>query len=162
MLKKILSNFSEDELLSFLPKEGVEFALSLSANEDDSSFEKEQLAEIVANTKEVEFIFNDELRQLLIDRLTTSLFNELFHEFGLDDHQVKPFHYQAAIDWAIENPYEFSKRIGLGTIFKSQLELDTTVESISNIEPAYPLYPYQQIISKKVLSSLSSEDRRGK
>ncbi|MBE9397772.1 DEAD/DEAH box helicase [Pontibacterium sp. N1Y112] len=159
MLKEILSNFSEDELLSFLPKEAVEFALCVSDTDDEGAFNKEQLAEIVANTKKVDFVFNGKLRNLLIDRLKTSIFIDIFPEFKLVENEVKPIHYQAAISWADENIQEFSKKIELESIYKSETSLNTSVESISSIEPAYPLYPYQQAISKNVLASLQNKER---
>jgi len=157
MLQQILSNFSEDELLAFLPKESIDFAVSVSS--ENSELNKNKLAGIVACTKQVEFIFNDKLRALLIDRLKPQLFVELFPEFELSPHQVLPKHYSAAISWASEDLLKFSEKIGLQEIYETERSNDSEVDSISRVEPNYALYPYQQEISQDVLSSLASKSR---
>lgn len=53
MLAKILSNFSEDELLSFLPEESLSF--SLNANSEVQELNKYKLASVIASTKKAVF-----------------------------------------------------------------------------------------------------------
>lgn len=69
MLTKILSNFSEDELLSFLPKNSINFALQLDAKDnqifESSSYNKNKLAGIAATVKQVDFILN---RKILVNK----------------------------------------------------------------------------------------------
>ncbi len=73
MLTEILSNFSEDELLSFLPKNSINFALQLDAQDNQVSeanlYNKNKLAGIVASVKQVDFIFDSRLRNKLVERL---------------------------------------------------------------------------------------------
>lgn len=158
MLYQILENFSEDELLNFIPRAAIEFSKDTSS--DSESFSKEQLAKVIANTKEVEFVFNDKLRTLLIERLKPNLFVQLFPELELTSIQVQPKHYDAAISWAAENLLQFSAMIGLENAYKNEMESNKSIESISRIEPDYALYPYQQDISKDVFFSLKQDGRR--
>ena len=153
MLQKILSNFSEDELLAFLPSQAVDFAVSTTS--DNADLNKNKLAGIVAQTKQVEFIFNERLRNRLIDRLKPELFIELFPEFGLVESEVTPNHYDAASSWAVENLEKFSEKIGLEDIYTTEKSIDSSMDSLSRIEPNYALYPYQEKISHQVLSSLT-------
>ena len=85
MLTKILSNFSEDELLSFLPKNSINFALQLDAQDNQvseaNSYNKNKLAGIVASVKQVDFIFDSRLRNKLIERLSAMQLAELFPSF---------------------------------------------------------------------------------
>lgn len=53
MLAKILSNFSEDELLSFLPKESLNFAIN--ADSKVQELNKYKLAAVIASTKKADF-----------------------------------------------------------------------------------------------------------
>jgi len=161
MLKKILSNFSEDELLSFLSEDSLVFTKNvLFSGETDSDFSKTQLAGIIASTKHVEFVFNDQLRGLLIDRLKTQLFVELFPEFKLSSNDVRPEHYKAATCWASENKSLFARKIGLGEAYNIEADTDSVRESICNIEPDYALYPYQQSISKETFKMLEDNKER--
>jgi DNA repair protein RadD len=158
MLYKILENFSEDELLSFISKKAIEFAKETSSDRDD--FSKKQLAEVIANTKQVEFIFNEELRRLLIERIKSSDFVHLFPELKVTLNEVSPRHYDAAISWASDNLYDFSKKIGLKNAYKNEKESNKSIESISRIEPDYSLYPYQKMVSNDVLAHLNNKKQR--
>lgn len=161
MLVQILSNFSEDELFSFLPRSTIDFAIStLQSTDDFESLSKNQLASIIANTKQVEFVFNEGLRNLLIDRLTPELFVLLFPEFQLTAELIKPKHYEAAAQWACVNLHSFSKKIGLEEIYHNEVDSSNLFESISRIEPLYALYPYQQQISKDVFNSFTKGQTR--
>ena len=117
MLQKILSNFSEDELLAFLPNQAIDFAVNTTS--DNVEVNKTKLAGIVAHTKQVEFIFSEKLRYRLIERLKPELLIELFPEFGITQDQVRTKHYDAAVSWATENLAAFSERIGLEEIYGS-------------------------------------------
>lgn len=154
MLQQILSNFSEDELLAFLPKEAIDFAISIEPEDDEINMSK--LAGIVASTKQVDFIFNDKLRRKIIERLKPELFIELFPELNLTHQEVRALHYDAAISWSSENLLQFSVKMGLQEIYELEANNDSTVESITRIEPNYSLYPYQQRISQDVLSALDT------
>ena len=158
MLNRILANFSEDELFSFLSKESIDFAVSTSFVETNNS--KEQIARVVASTKETEFVFNNKLRSLLIERLKPSLFVELFSEFHLTPDEVRPHHYNAAISWASENLLKFALKIGQENTYNIELESDKSIESISRIEPDYSIYPYQESISNDVFSCLKNNKQR--
>lgn len=158
MLNRILANFSEDELLSFLSKKSIDFAINTSFEKEE--FSKEQIARVVASTKEIEFVFNSRLRQLLIERLKPSLFVELFPELKLAPEQLQAKHYNAAISWATENLLAFALKIGLENAYNVEVESERTLESISRIEPDYALYPYQQIISNDVLKCLKQNKQR--
>ena len=164
MLTKILSNFSEDELLSFLPKNSMNFALQLDAKDnqitENNSYNKNKLAGIVASVKQVDFIFDSQLRNKLIDRLSATQLAELFPSFELEPKNVTPKYYDAIISWANDNPEKFAELLGLSVLYESQLEQDNGLESISCIEPNYGLYPYQQGISKQVFSQLDQNKKR--
>ncbi|WP_409439570.1 DEAD/DEAH box helicase [Psychromonas sp. GE-S-Ul-11] len=161
MLTKIISNFSEDELYSFLERSTINFAINTIQNTGDfEGLSKNQLAEIIANTKQVEFVFNDKLRKLLIDRLTPELFVAIFPEFELSEKLIKPKHYEAAIQWACSNLHVFSKKIGLEEIYHNEVDSSNSFESISRIEPLYSLYPYQQQISKDVFNAFEQGKSR--
>ncbi|MHA2938009.1 DEAD/DEAH box helicase [Vibrio sp. RC27] len=163
MLIKILLNFSEDELLDFLPKSAINFALDIDqqfSSSEDSSFNKAKLAGIVASVKQVDFIFDRSLRNKLIDRLTQKQLTELFPSFGLQPQHVTPKHYDAIVAWAEENLEKFSITLGLSDIYKSQLDQEIEFDSIAYVEPAYALYPYQQNISKQVFTNLNSQKER--
>lgn len=164
MLTKILSNFSEDELLSFLPKNSMNFALQLDAQDNQVSeanlYNKNKLAGIVASVKQVDFIFDSRLRNKLVERLSAMQLAELFPSFELQAKQVTPNHYDAVISWADENPDKFAALMGLSTLYESQLAQDNELESITHIDPNYGLYPYQQNISKQVFIELEQHKKR--
>jgi DNA repair protein RadD len=161
MLQQILSNFSEDELYSFLNRTSINFAMKTTRQSDDiEGLTKNQLSTIIANSKQVEFVFNEKLRNLLIDRLTPDMFVLLFPEFKLPPKEVKPEHYEAAIQWASASLQEFAKKIGLEEIYQNEIDNSNSFESISRIEPNYSLYPYQQQISKDVFSSFQQGEKR--
>jgi DNA repair protein RadD len=165
MLTKILSNFSQDELLSFLSKDSVNFALAIDAdkyeiNENVTHYNKQKLAALVASIKKVSFLFEGPLRTQLIERLSPKLFIELFPDFGINHTQVKASYYDAAISWAEKNPLLFATRLGLDCLYSSHLEQDNRLSSISLIEPNYSLYPYQQDISEQVFSKLNKGCKR--
>lgn len=164
MLAKILSNFSEDELLSFLPKNAMSFVLNIDTAEnqvsENNSYNKNKLASIVASVKQVDFIFDLQLRNKLIERLSAIQLADLFPSFELQVKQVKPEHYNAVISWSAENPDKFAALLGLSSLYESQLEQDNQLESITCITPDYGLYPYQQNISKQVFSELQQYKKR--
>lgn len=164
MLASTLANFSEDELLSFLPKKALEFALETedSNNQinEESTYNKSNLANIVASVKQADFIFDDSLREQLIDRFPPKLLSELFPSFEIRENSVTPAHYNAVISWAKSNPGGFAAVIGLGKLYEQQLCQNAGLESLSRVEPNYSMYPYQQDITKQVLSSLMGGDSR--
>ena len=164
VLQSILSNFSEDELLNFLPQQSIKFAIGVSNSETNAAnnptFNKEQLAQVVASTKQSEFIFNPKLRRLLIDRLKPQLFLKVFPEFELSPHEVKPQHYNAAIGWSADNLGAFASKVGLQAIYQTEQDNDSNLESIAHIEPNYALYPYQQRISQDTLASLNEDSKK--
>ncbi|MCJ0804005.1 DEAD/DEAH box helicase [Vibrio vulnificus] len=163
MLTEILSNFSEDELLDFLPRSSINFTLELDdsdSNLETKSFNKMHLARVVASVKQVDFVFDSCLRNKLIERLTSQQLVKLFPNFGLQPKEVTPQHYDAITSWSEENLEEFASVIGLAELYKSQLEQKTEFESIAYLEPAYGLYPYQQDISRQVFDSLNSRKER--
>lgn len=157
MLNKILSNFSEDELLEFLSPTSVEFSSALIG---DDCLGKDLLSKMVSTTKKTDFIFDVELRCLLIERIPPNVFVELFDWFEVAENDLRPKHYNDAISWAGENLLDFSKKLGLADLYEEHVSKVVKFLGISSIEPGYSLYPYQQDISKKVLASLSEgEDR---
>ncbi|WP_394210977.1 DEAD/DEAH box helicase [Enterovibrio calviensis] len=163
MLTEILSNFSEDELLAFLPKSSINFALEMDASKSDlegGSFNKIQLARVVASVKQVDFVFDRSLRNKLIERLSSQQLIKLFPSFDIQPNQVKPAHYDAIVNWSEENLEQFASIIGLSKLYDSQLEQNTEFDSIAHIEPNYGLYPYQQDISRQVFSSLRNNNER--
>ncbi len=152
MLKKILSNFSEDELLSFLSPSSVEFSSKLIGSD---GLGKELLSKMVSTTKQSDFIFDVELRHLLIERMPPYVFVEMFPEFGVTKDDLRPNHYDAAVSWASENLLSFAEKLGLADLYEDQGKVVGFV-GISSIDPGYALYPYQREISRKALDSLSA------
>jgi len=159
MLEKILSNFSEDELLSFLSCQSIEFSLGILEG-GEGSLSKAQLSKIVSTTKKIDFIFDDKLRSLLIDRMTPKVFLEVFPEFYVPENELKPRHYSAAISWATDNLSGFSSKLGLAELYDNKSSETSEFCGIDVVEPAYSLYPYQRDISKKVLRSLAEDTER--
>ncbi|MBF4227578.1 hypothetical protein EAY83_21895, partial [Vibrio anguillarum] len=124
MLTEILSNFSEDELLEFIPSNAINFTLEIDDYNKDierSSFNKNHLARVVASVKQVEFIFEKLLRTKLIERLSHQQIVELFPSFNLQPSQVTPSHYDAIISWSEENLEQFAAVIGLSKLYENQL-----------------------------------------
>lgn len=163
MLTEILSNFSEDELLEFLPKNSINFALKIDEfnnNTENTSYNKKQLARVVASVKQVDFVFDKSLRNKLIDRLSPKILVNLFPSFGLQENQVMAAHYDAISAWSEENLEQFASTIGLSSLYQSQLQQSSEFESISYIEPNYGLYPYQQDISQQVFCSFRNNHER--
>lgn len=163
MLTKILSNFSEDELLNFLPKNAIRFVLQmeeLASSQENAVFEKNKLAGIIANVKQADFIFDKKLREKLIERLTPAQLIELFPSFDIQLNQVSPKHYDAVTSWAEENLETFAVLLNLSKSYEAKIVQDNEFESIANITPAYGLYPYQQDISKQVFNHLKNNKER--
>ncbi|MGO3407690.1 DEAD/DEAH box helicase [Marinomonas sp.] len=164
MLTNILSNFSEDELLSFLPKEALDFVQSLESGVDEvnepTHHNKLKLASIIARVKQADFLFDPKLRKTLIDRSTPAQLIELFPSFDIPSNCVSIEHYDAVISWADANPRSFASLLGLSELYDRQMEQVTSFENITAIDPDYALYPYQQDISKQVFNSLKNGKKR--
>lgn len=164
MLVKILTNFSEDELLDFLPKSSIEFALSLEENKDSVSepvvFHKNKLAHVVSAVKQVDFIFDKYLRNKLIERLSKKLIVELFPSLCNNISEVKRNHYDAIESWAEANLKDFATILGLQDLYKKKISEDSSLQSITHVTPCYNLYPYQQIICRDVFHQLQLGKRR--
>lgn len=158
MLEAILSNFSMDELISFLPRGAVDFALKVT-NEDDE-LDKSGVVKVVSNTCGIDFIVDKRSRKLLIERMLPEALIELFPEFKLEGKSVEPRHYDAVISWSENNVGEFAKRIGLYSDYvESQFET-TDIETIFRVEPSYGLFPYQKKISDTVIDRFSGKTKR--
>jgi len=156
IFQNILSNFSEDELLSFIDAKAIAFISTLIGNSDVESFGKKQLASVIANTMPSEFIFNEQLRGRLIDSLTPENLTSLFPEFKLSPSEVSAKHYEAINSWSLQNLEHFSEKLGLLDVYQDSAISSKPFQSISRIEPVYALYPYQQQLSRDVLSSFDS------
>ncbi|MBE0364128.1 type I restriction enzyme, R subunit [Pseudoalteromonas ulvae UL12] len=164
MLTNILSNFSEDELLSFLPKNSIQFALALDVQEneirDSVNYQKHKLAGVVASVMQIDFLFDDLLRQKLIERIPPTLLADLFPSLGLKNKKVTPQFYDAVISWSKEQPESFAAVLGLKELYVDELNQDSQLESIACVEPSYGLYPYQQDISKQTFRCLVENKKR--
>lgn len=157
ILKEILYNFAEDELLSFLPRSAINFALSSSeVNEEDLGVSKHTLAELISATKGSEFIFNEELRTNLIERIPPSVFTDMFPEIAASKAHVTPAHYSAAIKWANLDIQGFAAKIGLSEDYELNTQASDEFESIARITPSYSLYPYQEDISSRIFSNFEA------
>jgi len=161
MLERILSNFSEDELLSFLPRSAFDFVASVTNDsEGEYSLSKDKLVKIIASTMQVEFIFNDKLRTLLIERLKPQVFIDLFPEIDLLPNQISEIHYERAIDWASQNLKQFALKLSLKDVYDSEPSNQPALKSLLRIDPDYALYPYQQDISNDVIQNLNNNKKR--
>lgn len=164
MLVKILSNFSEDELLNFLPKTSIEFALNLDINKNQVSepayYNKNKLAAVVACVMQVGFVFDKNLRNRLIERLKPELLADLFPKLIQDVRQITPKHYDIVINWAEDNPERFASVLGLAELYANKVEQEYQNESLTHITPDYGLYPYQQDICTQVFSFLLNRNDR--
>ncbi|QBL10516.1 DEAD/DEAH box helicase [Rheinheimera sp. D18] len=164
MLTKLLTNFSEDELLNFLPKSSIAFALSLDGHENQVAehnyYSKNKLAAVVACVKQVDFVFDKSLRNKLIERLSPQLLAELFPTLVLNATQVTPEHYNAIISWSETNPKGFASVLGLLEFYSNKVEQESKLESLARINPDYGLYSYQQDICKQVFSYLKQGKKR--
>lgn len=164
MLERILLNFAEDELRSFLPEPAINFVTSLTdsvGDEEESEPYKNKLASLVASMCGAEFIFNDSYRATLIGRLKPSLFIDLFlKNSDISEQQITSYHYDTVIHWAKNNLQEFSNTLGMEEEYKASTDSSTPIESIAYIEPKYPLYNYQQSISKTVFENFNAGDTR--
>lgn len=161
MLRKILYNFSEDELIAFFSRESIDFAVELLDGDDEKTGgNKWNVAGIVASTISLEFVFNSKYRELLIDRLPKVELIKMFPEFELKSENVSFRHYDAINKWAEENLGDFAKRIGLSEEYEDAIKTDATLQSIDLVEPHYSLYPYQKELSDKVMMSIENGEKR--
>lgn len=163
MLKEILSNFSEDDLFSYINKSTIKFAIETSPHSsEDNEINKHKLAAVVANNKQIDFILDKKLRDKLIDRFTPSILVSLFPEFNIDPESVTPNHYEAITKWADSesNHSKFASKLGLDEVFQRENEDEVSFQSISLIRPDYALYPYQQEMSSNVFKMLKSGSNR--
>lgn len=164
MLTRLLSNFSEDELLGFLPKNSVSFtlnALSKGVQESEPVYlSKSRIASVVASVKAVDFVFNRKMREKLIERMSTEQLVGMFPSFKIDSTQVTAEHYDAVVSWAEQNSDQFASILGLSSLYESQSTDAEKIESIAHIEPDYGLYPYQQKISSQTLDDLHNNKKR--
>lgn len=164
MLTRLLSNFSEDELLGFLPKNSVSFtlnALSKGVQESEPVYlSKSKIASVVASVKAVDFVFNRKMREKLIERMSTEQLVGMFPSFKIDSTQVTAEHYDAVVSWAEQNSDQFASILGLSSLYESQSTDADKIESIAHIEPDYGLYPYQQKISSQTLDDLHNDKKR--
>lgn len=158
MLEDVLLNLAEDELLSFLPETTVNFVAGLTTEEEESGLYKKRLASLVAASYGVEFVFNDKLRSRLIESLDASSFIKIFYKDNrsVSEGSIKAGHYDVTINWAKENPQRFAELLGMGDEYRAVVEASKSIESISPITPAYPLYSYQERISQEVISNYRS------
>ncbi|NCO70516.1 MULTISPECIES: hypothetical protein [Shewanella] len=103
MLTKILANYSQNELLSFIPQDAINFDLAIDSdrnqlNEGINHYNKQKIASLVVSAKKVKFLFEEPLRIQLIERLLSPhLFIGLFLGFKNSQTQVKAKYYDTAI-----------------------------------------------------------------
>jgi DNA repair protein RadD len=126
MLTKILANYSQNELLSFIPQDAINFDLAIDSdrnqlNESVNHYNKQKLALLVASAKKVKFLFEEPLRIQLIERLSPHLFIGLFLGFKNSHTQVKAEYYDAAITWSEKNPHIFASRFDLNALYVGQI-----------------------------------------
>lgn len=161
LLKDILHNFAEDELLSFLPQSAIDFAISSDDLKDEAQgVSKRTLAELIAATKSSEFIFNEQLRTKLIERIPARIFAEMFPEIAKTYSNVTPAHYSAAIKWANFDIQGFAAKFELSDVYDLNSQQVEEFEGIARVTPDYSLYPYQEDISKRVFSNFKAGANR--
>ena len=112
MLTKILSNFSEDELLSFLPKNSIKFILQLDAKynqvSEGSFHSKNKLTGITSSVKHGDFIFNSQLRNKLIDSLSAAQLAKLLPSFEIKEKMLPQTTDFTLITKALVNSFSLS------------------------------------------------------
>lgn len=162
MLEKVLLNLAEDELLSFLPKETVSFIMSLTSGvEEDRGLYKTRLASLVAASYGAEFIFNEKLRNRLIESLKPSSFIKVFYSNeDVQESSIRPRHYDVIVNWAKDNLQSFAALLDMSDEYNAVINASTSIESLAPITPAYPLYSYQARISKEVLTNYAGGKTR--
>lgn len=160
MLVKLLQNFSQDELMSFLPSSTVKFALSFYQNDGSSEIDNKQLAILIASMKAPEFIFNDRLRVRLIESLRPEYFCLIFPDIAQSIEEVTQRSYVEAIEWSQNNLASYSQKLGLTAAYEDSIQPRHQLRSISLISPNYKLYDYQIDISKEIRQNFSRGMRR--
>lgn len=157
-LIEILHNFSFDELVELLPNGSLEFTASIQ--EDSSEPTISTLSQIAYVTLGTDLILNNDLRTLLIERMTTDQLKKFFPELVASSPNVSSAHYKALKEWSKANLSIFADRMKMTDTVEALTKTDTSIDSIIKIEPTYGLYPYQKDISDEVLRYLSKGQTR--
>lgn len=168
LFEKLLTNFSEELLQSFIPKSALEFIKSLNSDdevEDEIDNEenslKQKLIRIVSTTLDSDFIFNPELRNKLIGSLKPEELVQLFADSDSELlRNIRPKHYDLVQKWAGENLQSFAQKLGMIHAYNAGLEQPKETENIAYVDPFYPLYDYQARMVNEILSGFEGTSKR--
>lgn len=157
-LEDLVRNFPYEQLVGLLPDGALKFAASL--DDEDVDITESDLAKVITSTVGAELIFDDTYRSSLIECLSSTQLVTLFPEFDLEPSDVTRAHYEAAEDWAKSNIHKFAEKLSLRDALTALNETKSELESIVNVEPLYGLYPYQKVLSDKVIDLLGKSATR--
>lgn len=160
-IRELLFPCSEGELKGYLGMKVV----SLYETVTGESVSKEMLVEAVATLYGHQILSSADRRRTLIERADKKRVEQLVEDFcselkvGYEKKEtVDP--YEFLIRLAEIKPAEFTSFFHLSEGSEKATDGEKSVEGIKALEPAYPLYPYQNAIVRKVFSYLDGENNR--
>jgi superfamily II DNA or RNA helicase len=158
LLNEILNAYSAGELAGLIGEEIVAEYEKLI----DRTVEKPDLVNAVQTLYGYELVSQEDEREKLIDRMNQDQVQTIIDQF-LDEHKDEidldqsVSKYNVLIHLSNRWPERFISILGYQDALELSAASELGISGISSIESAYPLYPYQQRMVKKVNTLIRSE-----
>ncbi|NOX66561.1 MAG: DEAD/DEAH box helicase [Chlorobi bacterium] len=156
MIKTILENCSEAELGNILGWEILEFAKEITDNQLDIK----NLSNAVFLTIGIDLIKNNVYRDLIISRMTVPQVEKVFTEFNkeinVSDYDLAQ-KYSGLKSLAKKYTKQFSTIMGMAEQWEAAEMASVPTVDVTSINPDYPLYDYQVVISNKATTLINGD-----
>ena len=157
MIKTILENCSEAELGNILGWDILQFAKDITDNQLDIR----NLSNAVFLTIGIDLIKDDKYRDFIISRMTVVQVDDVLSQFN-ENIDVSDFDtsqkYSGLKTLAKQYTKQFSRIMEMEEQWDAAEHASVPTADVQSIDPDYPLYDYQAVISNKAIALINSRE----
>ncbi|MDM3391794.1 DEAD/DEAH box helicase [Citrobacter sp. Cb014] len=147
MLREILRNFSTSDCFELLSEKQQRFYNELSLEQRESF----DLINVVYENLGIMLLSDKKICTKIVGRLRPEQLKQAFANLSIDaDELTKP--YQIMEEIIDNDPSDFIKALNVFDDYASVLVSTSPMKSTTQVEPEYPLYPYQIDCSQRIRS----------
>ncbi|MGL5027442.1 MAG: DEAD/DEAH box helicase family protein, partial [Shewanella oncorhynchi] len=157
-LELCLRELPFDYLMGILPEGSIDFVDSLGYFDAENG----SLARAVSISSASSFILDKVMRDKLIRSINVTTFKKIFGDLFNNKCDINYKAYEDLILWAdnVDNHSILASKLGIPEHFcKPSYESHLAQNSVINVPVAYPLYPYQQVISDQAYNQLNGKSK---
>ena len=157
-IPKILETYSESELISFIGGNNVQAYSTMF----DVPPKKEHLIIAVHILCGYKLVSRTLERQQFIERIPLEMIREVTENFVAviaDNEKLGPNvnFYDSLLELSDQFPKEFVAFCGYASVLEVAEQSRLATQGIQDVDPAYPLYPYQQTMVEKIQEMIATE-----